>query len=69
MEATELRFPGGNTCIYTPTVKLIGKPSLSDAVVVVSKEQINYVSQDASRSQLCPALGRTDSWEMESNLC
>lgn len=56
MEATELRFPGGNTCMYTPTVKLVGKPSLSDYVVVVSKEQINYVSQDASRKVNCVPL-------------
>lgn len=49
MEAAELSFPGSNKSIHTPTVKLAGKPSLSDFVVAVSKDQINYISQDASR--------------------
>lgn len=57
MEATELRFPGGNTCMHTPTVKLAGKTSLSDFVVVVSKDQMNYVSQDAWRRVNCSRFG------------
>lgn len=49
MEAAELRFPGGDTFMHNPTVELAGKPSLSNSVVVVSKDQMNYLSQDASR--------------------
>lgn len=49
MEGAELRFPGGDTFIHTPAVELAGKPSLSNYVVVVSKDQMNYLSQDASR--------------------
>lgn len=49
MQATELRFPRSNTRSHSPTVKLAGKLSLSASVVAVSKDRMNYVSQDASR--------------------
>lgn len=42
-------FPWSDTFIHTATVELAGKPSLSNKVVVVSKDQMNYLSQDASR--------------------
>lgn len=32
-----------------PTVRLAGKPSLSDSVMVVSKNEMNYEYRDASR--------------------
>lgn len=37
LEAAELRFPGSDMWSHTSTVKLAGKPSLSDSVVVVSR--------------------------------
>lgn len=68
MEAAELRFPGGDTFIHIPTVELAGKPSLFNYVVVVSKDQMNYLSQDASRSQRRFAAEPRSSWEMKSKL-
>lgn len=47
MEAAKLRFSGSDTNIQTPTVKLAGKLRLSNSVVVVFKDQVNYISQDA----------------------
>ena len=40
MEAVELRFPGSGTSIDTATVKLAGKPRLSDSVVVEGSTDI-----------------------------
>lgn len=49
-------FPWRQYVHVHPTVKLVGKLSLSDSIMGVSKEQINYVSQDASRKVNCVPL-------------
>lgn len=68
MEAVKLHFPGGNTCIHTPTVKLAGKPSLPDSIVVVSKDQMNYVPRmHRAELTLCCCCSQS-SWEMKSKL-
>lgn len=57
MEAVKLRFPGSGTSIHTATVKLAGKPRLSDSVVVGPKDQMHYISQDAlHRANAVPLL-------------
>lgn len=57
MEAVELRFPGSGTSIDTATVKLAGKPRLSDSVVVGPKDQVHYISQNAlHRANATPLL-------------
>lgn len=57
MKGAELRFPGSDKNIQTLTVKLAGKLRLSDSVVVVLKEHVNYISQDAlHRANAIPPL-------------